>query len=86
MPSPTGSTAAGWWPDAGLNNQWCIPFDTDVEHACRQRVATSVHLPRVVDPAPADDDERTVGQVAAALGISTNVVYYWIGRMTFRRW
>lgn len=64
----------------GLNNRWCIPFDPDVEQACRQRLAASVHLPRVDDPAPPDEDERTVGQVAAALGISTNVVYYWINR------
>ena len=62
----------------GLNNQWCIPFGSDVEEACRQRVAASVHLPRVDDPTPADVDERSVGHVAAALGISTNVVYYWI--------
>jgi DNA invertase Pin-like site-specific DNA recombinase len=62
----------------GLNNQWCVPFDPDVEHACRQRVVTSVHLPRVDDPTPATGDERTVAEVAATLGISTNVVYYWI--------
>jgi DNA invertase Pin-like site-specific DNA recombinase len=69
----------GWLPARrGLNNQWCVPFDPDVEQACRQRVAASVHLPRVDDSAPPTQDERTVGQVAAALGISTNVVYYWI--------
>jgi transposase-like protein len=69
----------GWLPARrGLNNQWCVPFDPDVEHACRQRVATSVHLPRVDDPAPPSGNERTVGEVAAALGISTNIVYYWI--------
>lgn len=62
----------------GFNNQWCIPFGSDVEAACRQRVVASVHLPHVDDPTPADDDERSVGHVAAALGISTNVVYYWI--------
>jgi DNA invertase Pin-like site-specific DNA recombinase len=62
----------------GLNNQWCIPFDPDVEHACHQRVATSIHLPHVDNPTPARDGERTVAQVAAALHISTNVVYYWI--------
>ena len=62
----------------GHNNQYCVPFGPDVEHACRQRIAASVHLPHVDDPTPADDNERTVGQVAAALGISTNVVYYWI--------
>jgi DNA invertase Pin-like site-specific DNA recombinase len=71
----------GWLPARrGLNNQWCVPFGPDVEQACRQRVAASVHLPRVDDPAPPTDDERSVGQVAAALGISTNVIYYWIER------
>ena len=69
----------GWLPARqGLNNQWCIPFSPDIEHACRQRIAASVHLPRVDDPTPATDHERTVAQVAATLGISTNVVYYWI--------
>ena len=62
----------------GLNNQWCIPFGPDIEAACRQRVATSVHLPRVDTPTPPTHHERTVGQVAASLDISTNVVYYWI--------
>jgi DNA invertase Pin-like site-specific DNA recombinase len=64
----------------GLNNQYCIPFGADIERACRQRAAASVHLPRVDDPAPARDDERSVAQAAAALGISTNVVYYWLER------
>ncbi len=71
----------GWLPARrGLNNQWCIPFDPDVEGACRQRVTDSTHLPRVDDPTPATDNERTVNQIAATLGISTNVVYYWIER------
>ena len=43
----------------GLNNQWCIPFGTDVEAACRQRVARRSHL-HAPDSTPADDDERTV--------------------------
>lgn len=62
----------------GLNNRWCVPFGPDVEHACRERVAASVHLPRVDDPTPPTHNERTIAQVAAALGISTNVIYYWI--------
>lgn len=32
----------------GLNHQWCEPFGPDIEQACRQRVATSVHLPRAL--------------------------------------
>jgi DNA invertase Pin-like site-specific DNA recombinase len=68
------------WLDArrSLNNQWCVPFGPDVEFVCRQRVTASVHLPRVDDPTAASADERTVNEVAATLGISTNVVYYWI--------
>jgi DNA invertase Pin-like site-specific DNA recombinase/transposase-like protein len=69
----------GWLPARrGLNNQYCVPFGPDVEEVCRQRIAASAHLPRIDDPTPAADHERTVGQVATALGISTNVVYYWI--------
>ena len=65
-------------PDAVSTTSGASRSGPTSKHACRQRVAASVHLPRVDDPTPADDDERTVGQVAAALGISTNVVYYWI--------
>lgn len=62
----------------GNNNQWCIPFGPAVEAACRDRMAASAHLPRIDSPDPPSDHERTVGQVAATLGISTNVVYYWV--------
>ncbi len=64
----------------GLNNQWCIPFDARVEADCRRRVARSAHIH---EPDSADaqaDHELTVAEVAAVLGISTNVVYYWIER------
>ncbi|MGH9796827.1 MAG: hypothetical protein ACRD5D_01570, partial [Candidatus Polarisedimenticolia bacterium] len=46
--------------------------------ACRDRVAASVHIPRVDSPEPPASCEHTVGHVAAELGISINVVYYWI--------
>jgi hypothetical protein len=62
----------------GHHNRWCIPFGPDVEQACRQRVAASAHIPRVETSHAPSPDERTVGQVAVELGISTNVVYYWI--------
>jgi hypothetical protein len=78
----------GWLPARrGLNNQWCIPFDDATEAACRQRIAASIHLPRIDDPTPANADERSVRQVADALEISTNVVYYWIehNQITARR-
>ncbi|MFN2505245.1 MAG: recombinase family protein [Acidimicrobiales bacterium] len=70
------------WLDArrGLNDQWCIPFGPGVEEACRQRVARSAHIHRPDTTDPQADHELTVADVAAVLGISTNVVYYWIGR------
>ncbi|MHB1920099.1 MAG: recombinase family protein [Acidimicrobiales bacterium] len=64
----------------GLNDQWCIPLDAEVEKACRERVASSVHLPRPDSTEGRRDAERTVGEVAAALEVSTHVVYYWIER------
>jgi hypothetical protein len=73
--------ARGWLPARrGINDQWCVPFTTDVEAACRQRVAQSahVHQPDTIDPKA--DHELTVNDVAAVLGISTHVVYYWIER------
>ncbi len=64
----------------GLNNQWCVPFDADIEAACRQRRDRSAHIhqPDTIDTQ--GDAELTVAEVAAVLAISTNVVYYWIER------
>jgi DNA invertase Pin-like site-specific DNA recombinase len=64
----------------GLNDQWCVPFGPEVEAACRQRVADSAHIHQPDTADPKADHELTVGEVAAVLGISTNVVYYWIER------
>lgn len=64
----------------GLNNQWCIPFSPHVEADCRQRVAGSAHIHTPDSTDTQDDHELTVAEVAAVLGISTNVVYYWIER------
>lgn len=73
--------ARGWLvARRGLNNQWCIPFGPDVEEACLQRVARSAHIHQPDTADPQADHELTVGEVAAVLGISTNVVYYWIER------
>jgi DNA invertase Pin-like site-specific DNA recombinase len=69
----------GWLPARrGPSNRWCIPFGPAVEEACKARVAASVHIPRVDSPELPASYERTVGSVARELGISTNVVYYWI--------
>lgn len=71
----------GWLPARrGPNNQWCIPFDPHIENACRQRVARSAHIHESDSADPQADHELTVAEVAAVLGISTNVVYYWIER------
>ena len=73
--------ARGWLPARrGLNNQWCVPFNPEVEANCQQRVARSAHIHRPDTTDPKADHELTVTEVAALLGISTNVVYYWIER------
>jgi excisionase family DNA binding protein len=73
--------ARGWLgARRGLNNQWCIPFGPEVEEACGRRVARSAHIHQPDSADPQADHELTVGEVAAVLGISTNVVYYWIER------
>jgi excisionase family DNA binding protein len=64
----------------GLNDQWCVPFGPEVEAASRRRVADSAHIHQPDTADPKADHELTVGEVAAVLGISTNVVYYWIER------
>ena len=64
----------------GLNGRWCVPLGPDIEAACRDRIARSVHLPRPDSSAPQQAEERTVNEVAAVIGISTNVVYYWVER------
>lgn len=62
----------------GANERLCVPFGPDVEETCRQRVATSTQLARNVTTEPAGPHERTVAEVATALTISTNIVYYWL--------
>ncbi|HEY5343985.1 MAG TPA: recombinase zinc beta ribbon domain-containing protein [Solirubrobacteraceae bacterium] len=71
----------GWlFARRGLNDQWCIPFGPGVEAACRERAARSAHIHALDSTEPQAAHELTVGEVAALLGISTNVVYYWIER------
>ena len=64
----------------GLNDQWCVPFGPEVEADCRRRVAGSAHIHHPDTTDPKADHELAVSEVAALLGISTNVVYYWIER------
>jgi DNA invertase Pin-like site-specific DNA recombinase len=71
----------GWLPARrGLNHQWCIRFDPETEAACRDRVARSAHIHQPDTTGPKAGHELTVGEVAAVLGISTYVVYYWVER------
>jgi DNA invertase Pin-like site-specific DNA recombinase len=64
----------------GLNDRWCVAFGPEVEVECRERVARSAHI-HVPDPGDSRaEHELTVGEVAAVLEVSTNVVYYWIER------
>ncbi len=73
--------ARGWLPARrGLNNQWCVPFGPQIEADCRERVARSAHIHQPDTADARTDHELTVGEVAAVLRISTNVVYYWIER------
>ncbi len=73
--------ARGWLPARrGLNDQWCVPFGPDIEAACRGRVARSAHVYQPDTTDPKADHELTVNEVAAVVGVSTNVVYYWIER------
>jgi predicted site-specific integrase-resolvase len=62
----------------GPGGRICIPFDAEVEHACQRRAAASVHIARHPSTDPPGEHEWTVKQVAAALDISTNVIYYWV--------
>ncbi|MHB1499274.1 MAG: hypothetical protein ACYCXN_15350, partial [Acidimicrobiales bacterium] len=73
--------ARGWLPARrGLNEQWCIPFGPEVETACRERVARSPHVHEPGSAEPKGANELSIGELASVLGISTNVVYYWVER------
>lgn len=70
---------AGFLPARrGLGGRLYVPFNHDVEKACRERIAASSHIAKNITSEPAAGHDRSVNQVAAALGISTNVVYYWL--------
>ena len=62
----------------GLNNQWRVPFDPEIEAACRKRIAVSGQIHRPDSNEPRAELERTVHEVAAELGVSIYTVYYWI--------
>ncbi len=62
----------------GLNGRLCVAFGPETERECRERMAASVHIAPSDDPTPVRLDECSVNQAAKVLGISTNVVYYWL--------
>jgi hypothetical protein len=62
----------------GLNNQWRVPFDPEIEAACHKRIAVSGQIHRPESNEPRAELERTVHEVGAELGVSIYTVYYWI--------
>jgi excisionase family DNA binding protein len=68
--------------------RWAVPFNTEVEAACRARISASRQLPHADPQAPPrQPHERSVKQVASALKVHTDVVYYWLqrGHLTARQ-
>jgi hypothetical protein len=64
----------------GPAGRWCIPFPPQIEQACRQRATGSPHQHTDIDPTPPADDEYSIADVAARLGIKPDVVYHWAQR------
>lgn len=70
---------SGWLATRrGPGGRICVPFDAAIETACRQRIAMSGHIDHRGTIEVPDGTERSVNQVAEALGITTHVVYYWL--------
>jgi DNA invertase Pin-like site-specific DNA recombinase len=61
----------------GPAGRWCIPFPPDVQAACRDRAAGSAHQHRHTGPAPRQDTELSVAEVASQLGVKPDVIYAW---------
>jgi DNA invertase Pin-like site-specific DNA recombinase len=66
---------------------WAIPFTPDVEAACRQRAARSIHQHKDIIQEPRRDGEYSITETAARLGINPPRIYAWIkeGTLTARR-
>ena len=61
--------------------RWAVPFNAEIEAACRARITASRQLPHHNRNAPPrQPDERSVNEVASALEVNTDVVYYWLQR------
>jgi DNA invertase Pin-like site-specific DNA recombinase len=61
----------------GLYNRWCVPFGPEIEAHWRAHVSASPHVHTDIDPSPLGPTERTVAEVADALGINPDAVYHW---------
>jgi DNA invertase Pin-like site-specific DNA recombinase len=71
----------------GPTGLWAIPFTPDVEAACRQRAARSIHQHKDIIREPRRDGEYSITETAARLGINPPRIYAWIkeGTLTARR-
>jgi DNA invertase Pin-like site-specific DNA recombinase/transposase-like protein len=62
----------------GPGGRLTIPFPPDVEAACRQRASTSCHQHTDITAGPRRENEITITQAAARLGINPPRIYTWI--------
>jgi DNA invertase Pin-like site-specific DNA recombinase len=71
----------------GPAGPWAIPFPPEVEAACRERAARSIHQHEDIIRQPRGDGEHSITETAARLGINPPRVYAWIkeGILTARR-
>ncbi|MER6548975.1 recombinase family protein [Streptomyces sp. NPDC001250] len=70
------------------SGRWCIPWNQQVEAACRRQIDASGHLvPRESLLHGMQPDELTIQRTADRLGVNCHVLYYWIriGRLTARK-
>jgi DNA invertase Pin-like site-specific DNA recombinase len=73
--------ASGFLPaHRGPAERWCVPFPPEIEAACRDRATNSGHQHTDIDPRPRADDEHTIADVAARLGVKPDVIYTWTQR------
>jgi DNA invertase Pin-like site-specific DNA recombinase len=61
----------------GLYNRWCIPFGPDVEAVWREHVSACPHVHTDIDDRGREPAERSIAEVARALGVKPDVVYHW---------
>ncbi len=71
----------------GPDGRYAIPFPPEVETACRQRAASSIHQHKDIIRRPRADGEYTITETAARLGINPPRIYAWIkdGTLPARR-